>query len=84
MPIQYDETRRMFRLDTDHTSYVIAITEAGYAAHLYYGKRVSHFPDAKLLRQDEYPAPDVLPREKLTYLNALPFEYPTDGVGDFR
>lgn len=84
MSVLYDETRKMFRLDTDHTSYVIAITEAGYAAHLYYGKRVSHFPDAKLLRQDEYPAPDVLPREKLTYLNALPFEYPTDGVGDFR
>lgn len=84
MPIVCCSEKRMIRLDTAHTSYVIAVTEDGMAAHVYYGKRIGHFPDISLLREDEYPAPRDLPREKLTYLNALPFEYPTEGVGDFR
>lgn len=84
MAIIFDEQSREFMLSTDHTSYVIKITDDGYAAHLYYGKKLNHFLQDAGLREGEFPAPGKLLREKGTYLSSLPFEYPTEGVGDSR
>ena len=42
MNIAYDAAHRIFKLDTDHTSYVIAvIDEEGFLCHAYYGDKIS-------------------------------------------
>lgn len=84
MSIIYDDEKRIFKLDTCSTTYMIGVTEEGYAAHIYYGRKVGTPCGEYLLRLQETPQPLRLPREKLTFLNSLPFEYPTAGVGDYR
>ncbi len=36
----YDSNKRVFKLDTDNTSYVMGVTEEGYLGNIYYGKKV--------------------------------------------
>ena len=36
----FDGDKRVFKLDTDNTSYVMGITEEGYLGNIYYGKKV--------------------------------------------
>ena len=36
----FDGDKRVFKLDTDNTSYVMGITEDGYLGNIYYGKKV--------------------------------------------
>ena len=82
--IHFEETRRMFRLDTAHTTYMMGISEEGYLGHLYYGRRVEHYCSTAPLRGEEIPGPAVRPGEKQAFLSAFPFEYPTGGIGDYR
>lgn len=56
MNIAYDAAYRIFKLDTDHTSYVIAvIDEEGFLCHAYYGDKISDTDVAYLLRTGEHP-----------------------------
>lgn len=56
MNIAYDAAHRIFKLDTDHTSYVIAvIDEEGFLCHAYYGDKISDTDVAYLLRTGEHP-----------------------------
>ena len=43
MSVQFEEQRRVFKLDTAHTTYMMGVTKEGYLGHLYYGERVEHF-----------------------------------------
>ncbi len=45
MPIQFDAEHRVFRLDSETTSYVLSIEQHGYLLHLYYGAKI---PDTDL------------------------------------
>ncbi len=84
MGILYDEKNRLFKLDTPHTSYCMG-TRDGYLLHCYYGPRLRGTDAAYLARTDEPPyTPARSARDKLSFLDAAPFEYPTGGVGDFR
>jgi alpha-galactosidase len=86
--IRYDETRMLFHLQTNATSYVIRILKTGHAGHLHYGSRVgddveplSLFaqPPLPLGGQVAYDAEDP------TFsLNTTPLECSTYGKGDFR
>ena len=38
MSVIYNETRRIFKLDTENTSYLIGISPEGYVGHVYYGE----------------------------------------------
>lgn len=38
MSVIYNETRRIFKLDTENTSYLIGISSEGYVGHVYYGE----------------------------------------------
>lgn len=38
MSIQYSAEKKMFKLDTDATTYLIGLTDEGYVGHVYYGK----------------------------------------------
>ena len=57
----------------------------GYVGHMYYGKRIRDVKLSHLLRIDEPPyVPSVNKRDKLSFLDSFPMEYPTHGIGDFR
>ena len=84
MSVQFEEQRRVFKLDTAHTTYMMGVTKEGYLGHLYYGERVEHFCAQDAFRMAEYPGPAVREREKQSFLSVFPFEYPTGGVGDYR
>ncbi|WP_322175848.1 alpha-galactosidase [Acutalibacter caecimuris] len=91
MAILYDESSRVFRLDTDVSSYAIQIYEHGYLAHLYYGPRVTD--TAALARYmcrgwfDSFsprnPHMDNMEHVQFS-LDFTPQEYPCTGSGDSR
>lgn len=85
MGIKFNKERKIFKLDTRHTSYLIGLTVEGYIGHIYYGKRLAHLPSNRLLRIHEKPfTPSILVREKGSFLDSFPMEYSTGGIGDFR
>ena len=86
MNIAYDAAHRIFKLDTDHTSYVIAVVdEEGFLCHAYYGDKISDTDVAYLLRTGEHPfVPSRNNRDRSSILDTLPLEYPGNGVGDYR
>ncbi|MCI2048521.1 MAG: alpha-galactosidase [Lachnospiraceae bacterium] len=85
MAITFDEGRKIFKLDTDETTYLIGVTPEGYVGHIYYGRKLCRPCGLQLLRTDERPfTPSVMAREKANFLDCFPMEYPTGGTGDFR
>lgn len=86
MGITYDEKERIFKLDTPNTSYVIGIVdEEGFLGHVYYGKKIKDTALSYLLRTKEPPfVPSKNNRERCSFYDRFPFEYPTGGVGDYR
>lgn len=85
MAIFFDEKNKIFKLDTAQTSYLIGVTPEGYVGHVYYGARL-HSSDAYyLLRTEEPPyTPQENEREKSSFLDFFPMEYPSGGIGDYR
>ncbi len=84
MAITYNSQSRIFKLDTDHTTYLMGLTSEGYLGHIYYGPRMEHEAGTAPFRLPEFPSPSMLRREKIAFLAGFPFEYPTAGVGDYR
>ncbi len=85
MGIYFDEEKKIFKLDTENTSYLIGLTGEGYVGHIYYGKKLLRTGGRYLLRTEKNPSvPAVLKREKSSFLDTFPMEYPTCGVGDYR
>lgn len=82
--IYFDQNTRLIHLSTPKTSYLMKVTADGYLGHVYYGKRLEKAPSQDLLRLEELSEPSEKPGEKVSFLDNLPFEYPTAGVGDFR
>ncbi|RKI41660.1 alpha-galactosidase [bacterium D16-51] len=85
MGIYFDKEKKIFKLDTENTSYLIGLTEEGYVGHIYYGKKLSGTGGRYLLRTEENPfTPSVLKREKNAFLDTFPMEFPAGGIGDYR
>lgn len=85
MAIKFYGNKDLFKLDTKDTTYMIGLTQEGYVGHIYYGKRVVGEGDNYMLRIAEAPnTPMVKKREKSSFLDCFPMEYPTGGVGDYR
>lgn len=83
--ISYDEKIGIFQLDTMTTSYCIAIVDGCYAAHLYYGRKLRRSDLSYLLRLHDYVMPpSERPDEKTGFFEKLPWEYPAEGLGDYR
>lgn len=84
--IHYNESNRIFHLQSKDTSYVIQIVGAGYPAHLYWGRKIRGLQPEKLLelrgRSSFCPTTDKS-RPELS-LDTLPQEYPGYGSSDFR
>ena len=86
MGITYFEKERIFKLDTRNTSYVIGIVDQeGFVGHAYYGKKLQEADLAYLMRIYEgVKTPETNGRDRLSFYDAFPMEYPTHGIGDFR
>ncbi|MFG6392773.1 MAG: alpha-galactosidase [Lachnospiraceae bacterium] len=81
----YDSDRRVFKLDTENTSYVMGVTEEGYLGNIYYGKKVDTTDLVYAMRTNEHPfTPAKLPGEKTGFMDRFPMEYPFEGTGDFH
>ena len=76
MAISYNNKNRIFKLDTESTSYLIGISPEGYVGHVYYGERLKCDDAYYLLRTQESPyTPSKNEREKLSFLDYFPMEY---------
>ncbi|MCQ2521311.1 MAG: alpha-galactosidase [Lachnospiraceae bacterium] len=85
MNIFFDEVHKIFKLDTPHTSYIMTIADGKYLGHAYYGAKIEDTDVAYLTRVFEPPfVPSTNGRDKLSFLDCFPMEYPTHGIGDFR
>ena len=86
MAIRYNEKNKSFQLDTKSASYVIGIADAeGFVGHAYFGKKLGEDDVTYLMRAQEHPfTPESNVRDRLSFLDCFPMEYPTGGVGDFR
>lgn len=84
--ITYNEKERVFKLDTPNTTYMIGIVdEENFVGHIYYGRRLEDTDASYLMRTGEAPfVPSRNNRERCSFYDCFPFEYPTGGVGDFR
>ncbi len=86
MNITYNGEKRIFRLDTKNTSYLMGITDKeGFLGHIYYGKRLEEDNVGYLLRTWEAPfSPETNNRERVSFMETYPTEYPAHGTGDYR
>lgn len=81
----FDGDKKVFKLDTDNTSYVLGITDEGYLGNIYYGKKISSTDVMYAMRTNEAPfTPAKLPGGKVDFMDRFPSEYPFSGTGDFR
>ncbi len=88
MGVKYFADKRIFKLDANNTSYIIGIVdEENFIGHAYFGRRIGdrHFSPESLMRTNENPfVPSKNNRDRLSFYDAFPQEYPTHGIGDFR
>ena len=86
MSVTYIPEKKVFHLRTPNTSYVMTLAgDFGYLLHAYYGPRL-HSDDVSYLTRAEETTyiRDRSPKDKLSFLDCAPMEYPTGGIGDFR
>lgn len=83
--IFYNEKDKAFKLRANNTDYMMKVCEEGYLAHVYYGNKVPDEDLTYLLRLDESPfTPATNDRDRASFMDSLPFEYPCFGLGDYR
>lgn len=85
MNITFNEKNRSFKLDTENTSYCIAICdEEGFIGHAYYGTKLEEEP-LYLMRTAEPPfVPSKNNRDRGSFMDTFPCEFPGNGLGDYR
>ena len=85
MPILYDESTRVFKLDAKDTTYAIHLSKTGHLLHLYFGKAVPDVDLVYLLRMgDNEFVPATHDAMGPFSFDCTMLEYPTSGIGDFR
>ena len=87
MSIFFDSEKRLFRLDTSDTSYVIGIYEEGYLLNLYYGAKINdmHFENfCKRNPSASFSPVNPVIGEHGFSPDTAPIEYGCNGAGDFR
>ncbi|MCH5263314.1 MAG: alpha-galactosidase [Lachnospiraceae bacterium] len=86
MNITYNEQNRVFKLDTEHTSYCIGIVDDdNFVGHIYYGRKLSDVNLTYLMRTTEAPfVPSQNNRDRTSFLDTFPMEYTGNDLGDYR
>ena len=87
MPIHFDESKKIFKLDTKSSTYAFLVYDGGFLVHLYYGAKL---PDNNLKHLmyrgwfDSF-SPYADGVDDLRFAaDVNPLEYPANGAGDFR
>ncbi|MCF0242902.1 MAG: alpha-galactosidase, partial [Treponema sp.] len=82
--ITFNKNTGIFKLENNETTYAIKV-DNGNLLHVWYGSRLEEEDLTYLTRNREFGFSDTMPeREKLSYMDYIPFELPCDGLGDFR
>ncbi len=87
MPITFDQQHHVFKLDTSVSTYAFMVYQENYLVHLYYGAKLPDTDLSYLMYRGKFDSlspynPKV---EDLFFSPDIqPFEYPTNGAGDFR
>lgn len=86
MAIKFDETTRIFTLETDGCAYQMQADRHGCLLHLYYGALINGPADYLLTFYDRGFSgnPYDAGEDRAYSLDALPQEFPVLGTGDFR
>lgn len=86
MSIHFQEDKRIFTLQTKHTTYQFMADPYGFLIHLYYGEKTEGNMDYLLTYRDRGFSgnPYDAGMDRTYSLDALPQEYPFMGSGDFR
>ncbi len=86
MNIRFFEQSRLFKIDTEHCSYVMGLVDKeGFLGHIYYGRRIQDDDISYLMRVEEYPfTPEKFARERSAFLDTFLQECPGNLNGDFR
>lgn len=86
MGIKFDIKSKTFMITAKDTSYIIAVVdEEQFLGHVYFGEKLPHENMNYLMRLDEYPfVPSKNNRDRISFLDSFPMEYPTHGLGDYR
>ncbi len=86
MNIRYFEKERIFKIDTEHVSYVMAvIDEEQFLEHVYFGRRLQDSDLRYLLRHQEAPfLPSTNGGERGKVLACMKHELPGELGGDHR
>ncbi len=76
----------LFKMDTPNSSYVIGVVdEEQFVGHVYYGSKLNDYHVAHILRIDESPFfPTKNNRDRASFMDSFPKEYPGEGLGDYR
>ncbi|MBQ3602906.1 MAG: alpha-galactosidase [Clostridia bacterium] len=87
MPISFDESKRIFKLDTKTSSYIFQVFEQNYLVHLYYG---AYIPDngvedlaMRCCNASFSPANAIIGEHGFS-VDSWPMEYSCNGTGDMR
>ena len=86
MAITYLEDCKVFWMNTKNTSYAVGIVdEENFLGHIYYGEKVRNADVSSLLRIHEGPfVPSQNNRDRVSFYDQFPMEYPGGGLGDYR
>ncbi len=83
--INYNSEKKVFKIDTENTSYIFGIRDDfGYLTNFYYGRRLDADDVTYLAITADKDTPSNNTKDKLSFLDCEAFEYPTAGIGDFR
>ena len=87
MSISYISEKSLFIIHTAHTTWQMKVGRYGHLLHVYYGRRIEDSDLSYLIREMDrgfcgvpYEACD----DRGYFLDTLPQEYPSFGVGDYR
>lgn len=85
MGIIFDESKGLFHLFSENTSYIVCLKNEVNLVHLYWGQRLRN-PDVRHLLRPVYRAfsPSTHEEETDLSLDTLPLEFASFGTGDFR
>ena len=86
MGIHFDQDRKRFTIDTQHSTYQFMVDGYGYLLHLYYGGRINGSAEYLLQYRDRgfSGSPCDVGNDRTYSMDVLPREMPVWGNGDFR
>lgn len=85
--IHYDESNKVFTIQTKASTYQLCVGPCNYLCHLYYGKKIERtaiLDNIQLIDRGFSGNPYEAELDRRISPDTLPLEYPCYGLGDFR